>query len=187
MRGFIAIRLHDLVGAGIEEMMDALPEPKGIRRTPTENLHLTLKFMGEIEGKALEETVLALREIAGETPAFPLSFTGFGRFPAKGTPRTLWLAAEASPSLLELGETVAKRIPYGDGKPFSPHITLARVKTPGAAEEDYINALFRQKPALPGQWVGEIALMESVLRPKAPEYNARWEFKLKDGVESKHG
>ncbi len=184
MRGFIAICLGDFLLAEINEMLSALPGAAGIKQVPVENLHLTLKFLGEIEGKPLEETVKILNTIAAETAAFTLELTGVGQFPRRGTPRNLWLGVKPSPALHALAERIGKEVRYGDDKPFSPHITLARVKYAGSEEDAYISALYRQKEfAFPKQRVTKFSLMESVLRPKAPEYSVGWDFILKDGAE----
>ncbi len=184
MRGFIAIPLTDFVRAEVEELLSALPIAAGIKAAPPENLHITLRFLGEIEGKPLEKTVKILAEIAGETAPFAIEFQSLGQFPRRGMPKSLWLGIKPSPELEALGAKIREKVPYGDDKPFSPHITLARVKQFGPEEAAYVDAFYRQKSgAFTGQQVGAFALMESILRPKAPEYSIGWEFILKDGVD----
>lgn len=184
MRGFIAIGFADFIRDSLGEIMAKLPPAPGIKPVPPRNIHMTLHFLGDIEGKPLERTVELLREIAGETPAFTIDLQNLGQFPARGVPKTLWLGMKASPELRALAEKIKERVPYGDGKPFSPHITLARVRDYGPAEAEAIAAFYKQRTIVfPGQPVGKFALMESILRPKAPEYSIGWEFNLKDGVE----
>ena len=140
-RLFVAIDLPEDLRKIVSEIGRDLP---GARRVPMEQLHLTLRFIGEVG----EETLTAIRStlvgISG-TP-FTLALRGVGHFPPGRHPRVLWVGFEESLPLLELQKEVELAlidagIPPEERK-FSPHLTLARLKDtpPGkvaALEERY--------------------------------------------------
>jgi 2'-5' RNA ligase len=104
----------------------------GARWVPVEQLHLTLRFIGDVDDALL----LALRKGFREIQALPLSltFSGIGRFPARGNPRVLWVGLTTSSPLLALqGQVELACVKAGVLKAeqrFSPHITVARLKSP---------------------------------------------------------
>lgn len=161
MRLFVAIELPDDLKTALGRLRTDVP---GARWVPPEQLHLTLAFLGEVE----EETVGKLGELLSliHTPPFQLSFSGTGCFPSRRRPRVLWAGLDPNPRLLRLaagvhGAVLACGIPQEE-RPFSPHITLARLKFPAAREVDAFLDM-PQKPELPSFSVREITLFQSRL------------------------
>lgn len=163
MRLFIAIEIPDDLKKTIGGLRVDIP---GARWVPAEQLHLTLAFLGEVEENRAGE--LSERLALIHTPPFQLNFSGTGCFPNRRRPRVLWAGLEPHPRLMHLaagvhGAVLACGIPLEE-RPFSPHITLARLKFPAAREVDAFLDM-AQKPKLPAFPVREITLFQSRLTP----------------------
>ncbi len=133
MRCFIAIVLPETIQKKIGELQDELRRSGfKFKYVPPENIHLTLKFLGDITEEQANEVSALLETTAAETEAFDLSVEGIGQFPPKGTPRVVWLGAGGDTDpLTELESRIRDGldragIPY-DKKAFHPHLTVARV------------------------------------------------------------
>ncbi len=135
MRLFIAIEIPDDLKKMIGGLRVDIP---GARWVPAEQIHLTLAFLGEVEETAVEPLNMELARI--HLPEFKLCFSGTGCFPDRRRPRVLWIGVEPHPLLTRLAATVhevvlACGIPQEE-RPFSPHITLARLKFPAPGKYD---------------------------------------------------
>lgn len=123
-RTFVAIQLPEALAAPPSIV------PEGARAVPASQLHLTLKFAGNLDKTAFARLAAELAKISA--PAFALTITGAGVFPPKGAPHVLSLVLDPSPALSALRDAVeAAAIDAGlpaDERPFSPHVTLARLK-----------------------------------------------------------
>ena len=133
MRLFIAIELPDHCKKALGELRSAIP---GARWVPAEQIHLTLAFLGEVGEETSKQLTGALARI--QAPSFSLSIAGTGCFPNRHHPRVLWIGVKPEPVLAGLAamihETVlACGIPQEE-RPFSPHLTFARLKLPCARE-----------------------------------------------------
>jgi len=107
------------------------PELSGIKLVRTDLLHVTLHFLGELEADDVQAAQQALQDL--KEPATSINIAGVGAFPADGPPRVIWAGIDENPLLgqlyLKLGETLQQAIGYQpEDRPYSPHITLARVK-----------------------------------------------------------
>ncbi|HEX2769799.1 MAG TPA: RNA 2',3'-cyclic phosphodiesterase [Geobacteraceae bacterium] len=131
-RLFIAIDLPEQVKEAVAGIAGELP---GARPVPREQIHLTLRFIGEVD----EEMFLAIKRVLSTVSGapFPLTLKGVGHFPPGRYPRVLWVGMEESGPLRELQKKVELAL-IGAGvaaeeRGFSPHITIARLKeTPPA-------------------------------------------------------
>lgn len=143
---------------------------QGAAWRPRENLHLTLRFFGELSEPTARDLDTALEEIAGASAPFRLTLKGAGAF-GKDDPHTLWIGASASEGLKRLAadcERAARRSGLKpESRKFTPHVTLAylrqaRLDRVHAFEQRY--ALFESRP-----WtVDRFGLYSSVLRKDAP-------------------
>src|SRR6266568_527239 len=126
-RLFVAIDLPDDVRRELDQLREPLP---GAHWVPVEQLHLTLRFIGEVD----DATLLAVKEgLAGVSGApFPLAVQGVGHFPPGKHPRVLWVGLDAGPLLGELQRDIETAVQAAglpaEERPFSPHITLARLR-----------------------------------------------------------
>lgn len=105
-----------------------------------ENLHLTLKFLGEIERSRVEELSNAATRAVQNTRPFNLIIEGAGAFPTRGVPRVIWLGIkDSSDGLSRLQSNLeAECVNIGfprEERPFHPHLTLARIRAPQGARE----------------------------------------------------
>ena len=127
-RLFIALDLPTAVQTSLYHMAC---EIRGARPVPREQMHLTLKFIGDVEKQAVISLKEALTTI--QIPEFNLNLLGIGHFPPRGNPRIVWAGISPKSELLMLHsaieQTLGKLGYVKEKRPFSPHITLARLKT----------------------------------------------------------
>jgi RNA 2',3'-cyclic 3'-phosphodiesterase len=126
-RLFVAISPPQDVCRDIAELARTVP---GGRPVVPEQIHLTLKFIGEVEGGKLLDIREALAEIS--RPTFSLSLRGVGVFPPRGMPRVVWAGIEPVEEVDRLRRDIEKTL-FAAGIPkekqkFAPHLTLARLK-----------------------------------------------------------
>jgi len=147
-RLFVAIDLPAEVKERLRALCGGLP---GARWVDGEQLHLTLRFIGEVDGGVRDEIAGGLAEV--QAAAFPLALQGVGHFPPRGQPRVVWVGVERSPPLIHLHGRVESALAAAgmerDGRKFSPHITLARLTaTPATRVGRYLEefGLFRTEP-----------------------------------------
>jgi 2'-5' RNA ligase len=160
----VAIGLSGAIKGRLEAAMDR--SVRGIRWVAADQLHLTLKFLGEVPEPKVAGIVEALRRI--RRAPFDLSVEGTGVFPERGPARVLWAGCVGDAA--ELAEEVERALgPLGfprEERPFAAHVTIGRVKHPRAAREVRLDpaALFGR------QRVASFSLMKSELRPAGPVY-----------------
>lgn len=131
---FAAILLPAAVRADLTRATAPLRALEGVRPVRAEQLHLTLRFIGEVD-RGLE-TPLA-REIAtvtAELPGFPIRLRDAGVFPSHRRARVLWVGVEEAPALAQLQRAVEEAVVRGgvapDPRPFRPHVTVGRIRRP---------------------------------------------------------
>lgn len=154
----------------------------GAKWASPEQLHLTLRFLGECPEATFEALRSGLREIA--VPPFTLALQGVGTFPNPERPRVLWAGLEAGPELYALQnqiEALAQDLGFSpETKPFSPHLTLARLKFPAPAETARYLMKFRGLRS-PAFQVEEFHLYSSRLSPNGAEHRKEASFPLRQG------
>lgn len=127
MRLFVALGLPDAVSTQLTGLVGGIP---GARWVPPENLHLTLRFIGEVEPWRAEEVDEALAGIRARP--FDLTLGGLGLFEKAGRINALWVGVERSEALLRLQakvETALQRVGLDpERRRFAPHVTLARTE-----------------------------------------------------------
>lgn len=139
MRLFIAIELSSEIRGALMTLLNELRETalkaKWVR---AENLHVTLKFLGETDEGTLPEVRKTLSSIRDRC-AVTLVFRGLGFFPNERRPRVFWVGMEASANLKGLADTIDRGMhklgfPL-ETRPFTPHLTLARLAPPGLSPQ----------------------------------------------------
>ncbi len=156
--------------------------------TPERNLHVTLKFLGEIPPDSVEGIVSLLLGAGRGIPAFEMLVEGAGGFPSLRAPRVLWVGIreplELVGKLHENMENVLSGAGFtGEGRPFHPHITVGRVRdrlSPGWGEE-YAGAMSGEP--FGSVMVNSYQLYESRLSPAGAEYFVLRDFPLERGPE----
>jgi RNA 2',3'-cyclic 3'-phosphodiesterase len=135
LRVFIAIELPNQVCDAIQKQTVRLRQTLGqdlIRWVPTQNMHLTLKFLGDTTSSYLDFIKQLLTHEANSHSQFDLQLGGLGAFPTLRRPRLLWIGIHAPADLVSLQrgiEAGATRLGYEqEERPFSPHLTIGRVR-----------------------------------------------------------
>ena len=175
MRLFVAIALPDTVAEELVLLQGGIP---GARWSTREQLHLTLRFIGEADGRdaqAIDDALASIR-----SPRFTLELKGVGEFGGKN-PRALWAGVRDGERLEHLQrkvESAVQRVGIApEERKFSPHVTLARLK--GAARERVItflsaHALYASAPFE----VNSFLLYSSTLSPNGSLYRAERAYRL---------
>jgi len=177
MRCFVAVKLpadlKEVIAEEVRNLCDI-----GIKKVAPDNLHLTLKFLGELNEKKIEDVKKKLKEV--ELERFLVKLKGIGCFPNKDFIRIVWIGvSEGKENLIQLQEKINEKlfdVGFGKEKKFEPHLTIARV---GFLQDKkrFIEKLRKIKP----KWKFEVSsfeLMESILQKNGPEYKEIKSFKL---------
>ncbi|MBI4874581.1 MAG: RNA 2',3'-cyclic phosphodiesterase [Acidobacteria bacterium] len=133
MRLFCGLDLTAGVRHELGDLVRKLRPAARIRWSPVENLHITTKFIGEWPADRVERIQQALASLPAREP-IPVRIRGLGWFPNPHNPRVFWAGIDAPPALAELARaTGAALAAIGvppETRPFSPHLTLARISAP---------------------------------------------------------
>lgn len=134
MRLFIGIDLPPDVIANLEDLLQRLKPAAQINWSPPRNLHITTKFIGEWPEERLAELKTALGTLPARQP-IAIAIEKLGFFPNPHAPRVFWAGVHAGDDLAGLArDTEESLAPLGiarEERAYSPHLTLARIKTPG--------------------------------------------------------
>lgn len=134
MRLFAAIDLPSDVLTNLEDLLQRLKPSAQINWSPPRTLHITTKFIGEWPEERLAELKAALAGLPDRAP-IPVAIQKLGFFPNPHSPRVFWAGIHAADNLASLArDTEASVAVLGVAKEqraYSPHLTLARIKTPG--------------------------------------------------------
>ena len=199
IRAFLAVELSQELRAGLTSIQQELKRKieTGMTRNtriswvqPT-SIHLTIKFLGDIDEQAFDPLLVAVEHAIGNQPAVNVPLDRLGAFPRPQSPRVLW----AGPSeTWERGAEARRMLEIHGGiqqaceglrflretKPFSPHLTLARIRL----GERHVGIALTQsgvldRPISVGSLAVEsVVLMKSELRPTGSVYTKLWEVRL---------
>lgn len=186
MRLFVALEIPLTARKNLSTLVASLRaitrEPRWVR---AENLHVTLKFLGEVAESKLAAVQTALGGIRSHQ-AVALAFRGLGFFPNEKKPRVFWAGIEASSNLKTLAadiEGAMERCGIArEMREFSPHLTLARLERslPEALRKAIAENAQREFGSLR---TGEFHLMQSKLKPSGAEYTTLKTFPFSPSVE----
>ena len=174
MRAFIAIELPASIREALaREQARFRAASADARWTRPEGIHLTLKFLGDISAQQEAQVKDALGRL-DRVETFTVRVEGFGVFPNAKSPRVFWAGLEAPPALDRLAaqvESAMARLGFPpEGRPFKPHLTLARFKMPRPQRELERLVAAEDNPTLGSFEVSEFFLWESKLSPQGAEY-----------------
>lgn len=170
------MNLEPAVRAAIWDAAAPLREAvNGMRWTPADRLHLTARFLGEQDPRAADAAARAAAAVAARHRPPDLTLTGFGAFPNARRPRVVWMGVTDAPRLEliahDLEETLAAEGFEPEGRPFRPHLTLARVRE--EHERPVARALARAGAAVDFEetvTIPALDLMESTPGPGGSRY-----------------
>ncbi len=178
MRLFIAINVDPSLRTPLAEIQGKFKAASApVKWVKAENLHYTLKFLGEVAEAKLPPIQEAFRDSLAGVKPFSLSLAGFGTFPPKGRPRVVWVGVQlGAEELKRLRDRIDEALlPLGfprEGRPFQPHLTLGRVKSVGRVDT-LLESLRRAEVGEVGRMqVGRVELMQSQLHPAGAIYSS---------------
>ncbi len=177
VRSFVAILLDDLVRAAVAAVVDQLRSlARAVAWVPPHNLHLTLKFLGELPAETLEAVKEGLTEGVSETGPFTMVFHGLGAFPGLARPRVIWIgvaqgARECQALQARVDAALVRRGLPKEPRPYTPHLTIGRVREPrGLTALQQVIVRDAQK-GFGGLSVRSISLVRSELHPAGARYS----------------
>jgi 2'-5' RNA ligase len=187
MRCFIAIHLPSSIQLQISDYIRDLKKiSSDVRWIKVENIHLTLKFLGEIDPTRVELIKQTLSPLSTEFSQFSINISGTGCFPNKKRPRVFWLGVEQGKEnpLFNLHSWLDNKIAAlgfeKENRRFSPHLTLGRVKGKDLVDFSDLFNYIEQVPFSPIDFqVEEILFMRSFLKPTGAEYQVIESYPLK--------
>ena len=177
MRLFIAIDLSEQAKESIEKIKSELKGIKGIKPVAKENIHLTLKFLGEVADDKVPEIVRALSQV--KLKPFNISISKMGVFPNEHRIQVLWVDAEPAEPLFELKKQIDVALPrFKDDHPFKNHITFARIKyiANDADKKKIVELITNRQVDKTELLVDKFRLYKSELTPQGPIYEVVEEF-----------
>jgi 2'-5' RNA ligase len=184
IRTFIAVELpkeiHDKLQQLQNDFRTSMPD---VRWTKPGNVHLTLKFLGDVQISRIDRITSSLMDIGGRFSLFTMSLAGMGAFPNPRKPRIVWVGVEKGADMLvEITNSIEasmKQLGFPKEKrPFRPHLTVGRIrrlKNPGAMTK----ALEQSQVGELGKFaVEKISLIRSQLDPAGSIYTTLVEAPL---------
>ncbi|MFN3804282.1 MAG: RNA 2',3'-cyclic phosphodiesterase [Pyrobaculum sp.] len=176
MRAFVAIDIEDVdVVKKIEEVQhEALRLGLDIKLVERENLHFTLRFLGEIPQGRVNDVVKALSTL--RLNKFQLGLAGMGVFPDLSRPRVLWIGVSQGVDEIKkvaraIRESIDRYAAHVEREEFVPHLTIGRIKS-GRNIERVRDLVSRYREVNFGAIkVDKVKLKKSVLTPRGPIYS----------------
>lgn len=173
-RAFIAIELEDTADlAGLHR--DLSNVGSGLKPVNLDSVHVTLKFLGDVDETMVPKIEESMsRSVTGIVP-FQFHLRGVGAFPPRGPTKVIWVGMEGAEQM----GTIAERLelflePLGfvrEGRPFLPHLTMARVKAPSAGFAAQQMVERHRSDDFGTRVASSIKLKKSILTRYGPEYS----------------
>lgn len=175
-RAFVAVD----VGGTLPGVREALGElaalPADLKVVSASNLHVTLAFLGDIDEARVPAIQGVIAQACAQEPPFRMRVVGLGAFPTRGAPRVVWAGLQGADPLVRIADRLAHGLEAlgfaREERGFSPHLTLARSRTPRGADavRGWIEAGGEREMGEAA--VAEVRLYESQLAPAGPKYRA---------------
>ncbi|HZF21434.1 MAG TPA: RNA 2',3'-cyclic phosphodiesterase [Dongiaceae bacterium] len=181
VRSFVSIDVEDeQILSKIESILSSLSSLGGdLKPVERENIHLTLKFLGNVSASKVEEVESVFAQVT--FPPFSLEIRGAGAFPNLKRMNVIWVGVGEGWSQVELVFEQTEKLLHQLGfsretRPFSPHITVARVKS-GRKRDEIAAFLGHLADESFGTFpVEEVRLKQSILSPSGPKYSTLFEI-----------
>lgn len=184
-RVFIAIDISSEARSKVSAYIDTLKRSARDVRVGwerPEKLHLTLKFLGDIDDNKVSDVEQALKKVAAEFSGFWSKISGTGRFPPKGDPRILWLGLVDDGATALLAQTLDRELSRtgfaSEKRKFHPHLTIARLREPHRSvlvAAEHVSNEFETADFA----VSELVIYESQLLPTGSVYRKLASFPLR--------
>ena len=187
MRCFIAIDIGEKIRSALSDLQQQLQDGVDVKKGDAnwvnpDNIHLTLKFLGEIKDEKVAEVCNIVKAAAGRNKSFELDIESVGHFGGR-SPKVLWVGTgKGEENLLELQEDIEKSLALAgwpeEAREFAGHLTLCRIRKPAAGiklaqvSEDYKD--FKLGTML----ADSVSVYQSELKPSGPIYTLLGNYKL---------
>lgn len=178
MRAFVAIEMDEPVRRALAGLIEELNRPRQpVKWVAAENIHLTLKFLGDVADARAGEAVQIVRDCAQGIGPFALTVRGTGAFPNPQKPRVIFAGAEDERGAAhELARRLEERmVALGverEERPFQCHVTLGRAREPRALPALAAKMAVASAREFGKMTVTQVTLFESTLTPQGPIYRA---------------
>ena len=175
MRSFIAIELPETIKKALAEFQQELGKcGADVRWARPENIHLTLKFLGNIEEDKADVIAEKIKGTCKGRSGFKLNISGTGVFPNKRSPRVLWAGIELNDEITTLQKGIEETMASVGFKPekrrFSPHLTLGRFRS-SRGKQAVLDKMGAYRENIFGLMdVNSVLLMRSDLGPRGATY-----------------
>lgn len=188
IRMFIAIQIAPQVRAVIDRYLASrITDPERVRWVRPDNFHLTVKFLGEVPMRDICRPIVDAQSVCSQFEPFDLAFSGLGAFPDTARPRTLWVGVtEGLEESAELAEALDNKLFESgfprEGRRFTPHLTIGRVKQKNLPETGGIDSLILPEKDVPFFGVSPVdslTIFMSTLSHSGPRYEVLDEAPLK--------
>lgn len=179
MRCFIAIDIDKKLANKVVEIQKQLIDMDiDVKLVEPENLHFTVKFLGDVNENGLEDVKKSLEKSLEGEDKFRININSIGYFGNPSYVRTLWLGVnEGEDELVKLMKKVNDYVKLGE-RNFSPHLTIGRIKS-GKNREFLMKFIDESKHVNVGEmYVKEVILKSSILAKKGPMYSDLLVFSL---------
>ncbi len=186
MRTFIAIEISEEIRNGLAQIQSHLRySGADVKWVEEQNIHITMKFLGEVSEEKSEKIKNILAKIASETEPFEITIRDIGAFPKIEYPRVIWAGIDKGANelkeLAQKTDDALSRLGFEkERRPFAAHLTIGRVRNLSknkAALKEKIEAL-NLKPLTLNQCISSVILFQSTLTPKGPIYTKLHEVKF---------
>ena len=132
IRVFISIEIPDK--SSLDGPISHLRGVKGVRTSPPEQVHITLRFIGDVDESRVDDIEDCVRRAAEGTGPFEVVVSGAGAFPKRERPSVVWIGASPQKTMASLADAIGRNLQAAgiqfDTKPFKSHITVGRCRGP---------------------------------------------------------
>ncbi len=175
LRTFIALDMPPALRENLAHLQSRMSASlAGIRWVRPEAVHLTLKFLGSVREDRVGDVCAALHEAAAGIPGFSMSVRGLGAFPNIRNAKVVWVGIDEHKTLLQLHgaleQSLEQRGFSREARPFSPHLTLGRVKDARIRRDLHRFLAEHGDETLGTHDIDRISYIRSELYPTGPEY-----------------
>jgi len=173
IRAFVAIEIPGTVELG--NLLDRLRKSGSQVSVPrAENVHVTMKFLGDVQEDRVGSIMGAIAEATSGFASFEAKIVGTGAFPGPRNPRVLWVGIEDGGAMGRIADAIDERISAlgfeRERRAFTPHITIARVKSQAGIDRGLSISREYEKVDFGTFSVSDVRLKKSTLTPSGPIY-----------------
>ena len=178
MRTFVAVPVPDTVRKQVTLFLEEYRSKRlPVKWVTRENLHITVKFLGEIDEKMKDRIAAVLQEVCRRHHGFEVGFSGVGCFPDPRRPRVVWIGTDTGADRLSgLAQDIdgqLESLGFRKEKRFHPHLTIGRIK-----KECSIDAILGAEFSTEPFSVQQLILFKSTLTPQGALYDSLATFEL---------